>query len=62
MTDLARIEVAVMMLEERIKSLESSLRKIRDVASVYNDVEETWHIEQIAKEALQEKNERDPQP
>ena len=62
MTDLARIEVAVMMLEERIKSLESSLRKIRDFASVYNDVEETWHIEQIAEEALKEKNERDPQP
>lgn len=59
MTDLARIEVAVMMLEERIKSLESYLRKIRDVAKVHNDVEESWHIEQLAEEALKEKNERD---
>ena len=50
------------MLEERIKSLEGSLRKIRDTAKVYNDVEESWHIEQLAEEALKEKNERDPQP
>ncbi len=62
MTDLARLEVAVYMLEERIKSLEGSLRKIRDTAKVYNDVEESWHIEQLAEEALKEKNERDPQP
>ena len=62
MTDLARLEVAVYMLEERIKSLEGSLRKIRDTAKVHNDVEESWHIEQLAEEALKEKNERDPQP
>ena len=62
MTDLARLEVAVYMLEERIKYLEGSLRKIRDTAKVYNDVEESWHIEQLAEEALKEKNERDPQP
>lgn len=62
MTDLARLEVAIYMLEERIKSLEASLRKIRDVAKVHNDVEESWHIEQLAEEALKEKNERDPQP
>ena len=62
MTDLARLEVAIYMLEERIKSLEASLRKIRDVAKVHNDVEESWHIEQLAEIALQEKNERDPQP
>ncbi len=62
MTDLARLEVAIYMLEERIKSLEGSLREIRDTAKVYNDVEESWHIEQLAEEALKEKNERDPQP
>ena len=62
MTDLARLEVAIYMLEERIKSLEASLRKIRDVAKVHNDVEESWHIEQLAEEALKEKNERDPEP
>tara|TARA_R100001443_G_scaffold100932_1_gene108488 strand:+ start:1382 stop:1570 length:189 start_codon:yes stop_codon:yes gene_type:complete len=62
MTEVARLEVAIYMLEERIKSLEASLRKIRDTAKVHNDVEESWHIEQLAEVALQEKNERDPQP
>ena len=62
MNKTARLEVAIYMLEERIKSLEDSLRKIRDVAKVHNDVEESWHIEQLAEKALKEKNERDPQP
>tara|TARA_B100000123_G_scaffold46079_3_gene30614 strand:- start:3367 stop:3555 length:189 start_codon:yes stop_codon:yes gene_type:complete len=61
MSKTARLEVAIYMLEERIKSLEGSLREIRDTAKVYNDVEESWHIEQLADKALQEKNERDPQ-
>ena len=46
MTDLARLQVAVLMLEQRIKSLEEALRSIT----------------QISQETLQEKNERDPQP
>lgn len=42
MTDLARLQVAVLMLEQRIKSLEEALRSIR----------------QISQETLQDKNER----
>ena len=32
MSKTARLEVAIYMLEERIKSLEGSLREIRDIA------------------------------
>jgi proteasome assembly chaperone (PAC2) family protein len=46
MSKTARLEVAIYMLEERIKSLEEALRSIA----------------QISQETLQEKNERDPQP
>ena len=60
MNKTARLEVAIYMLEERIKSLEDSLRKIRDVAKVHNDVEEFYAM--LADKALREKNERDPQP
>jgi len=42
MTDLARLQVAILMLEQRIKSLEEALRSIR----------------QISQETLQDKNER----
>ena len=47
------------MLEERIKSLEGSLREIRDIARVSEGVE---FYAMLADKALQEKNERDPQP
>ena len=42
MTDLARLQVAVLMLEQRIEALEDALRSIR----------------QISQETLQDKNER----
>tara|TARA_B100000965_G_scaffold269868_1_gene228305 strand:- start:16556 stop:16759 length:204 start_codon:yes stop_codon:yes gene_type:complete len=48
-------DVEIDMLEEQIKSLEASLKKIRDTAKVHNDVEESWYIEQLAEEALQKK-------
>tara|TARA_Y100000996_G_C22534073_1_gene647665 strand:+ start:1781 stop:1984 length:204 start_codon:yes stop_codon:yes gene_type:complete len=48
-------DVEIDVLEERIKSLEASLKKIRDTAKVHNDVEESWYIEQLAEEALQKK-------
>lgn len=55
----ARLEVAIYMLEERIKYLEGSLREIRDIARVSEGVE---FYAMLADKALKEKNERDPQP
>jgi len=46
MDKTARLEVAILMLEQRIVALEDALRSIR----------------QISQETLQDKNERDPQP
>ena len=46
MDKTARLEVALLMLKQRIEALEEALRKIR----------------QISQETLQDKNERDPQP
>jgi len=59
MNKTARLEVAIYMLEERIKSLEGSLREIRDIALVSEGVE---FYAMLADKALKEKNERDPQP
>ena len=59
MDKTARLEVAIYMLEERIKSLEGSLREIRDIARVSEGVE---FYAMLADKALKEKNERDPQP
>ena len=46
MDKIARLEVAIIMLEQRIEALEEALRKIR----------------LISHDTLQDKNERDPQP
>ena len=59
MDKTARLEVAIYMLEERIKSLEGSLREIRNIALVSEGVE---FYAMLADKALKEKNERDPQP
>ena len=53
MSKTARLEVAIYMLEERIKSLEGSLREIRDIARVSEGVE---FYAMLADKALQEKN------
>ena len=55
----ARLEVAIYMLEERIKYLEGSLREIRDIARVSEGVE---FYAMLADKELKKKNERDPQP
>ena len=52
MSKTARLEVAIYMLEERIKSLEGSLREIRDIALASEGVE---FYAMLADKALQEK-------
>ena len=59
MSKTVRLEVAIYMLEERIKSLEGSLREIRDICQGSEGVE---FYAMLADKALKEKNERDPQP
>ena len=55
MDKTARLEVAIYMLEERIKSLEGSLREIRDIALASEGVE---FYAMLADKALKEKNQR----
>ena len=59
MDKIARLEVALLMLDQRIQDLEDSLREIRDVARASEGVE---FYAMLADKALKEKNERDPQP
>jgi len=59
MDKIQRLEVALLMLDQRIQDLEDSLREIRDIARVSEGVE---FYAMLADKALREKNERDPQP
>ena len=59
MDKIQRLEVALLMLDQRIQDLEDSLREIRDIARASEGVE---FYAMLADKALKEKNERDPQP
>ena len=59
MDKIQRLEVALLMLDQRIQDLEDSLREIRDIARASEGVE---FYAMLADKALREKNERDPQP